>query len=59
MNKDRFLKNIKQRLNDKTKQEHLDSIKYLKEYQESNQEEKEIKKLNKELKKNIILNEEI
>lgn len=59
MNKDEFLKSMKQRLQDKSKQEHLDSIKYLKEYQESNQEEKEIKKLNKELKKNIILNEEI
>lgn len=58
MNKDDFLNQIKQRLKDKTreqaKQEHLDSIKYLNNYDE----EKEIKKLNKELKRNIILNED-
>lgn len=54
MNKEDFLNQIKQRLKDKTKQEHLESIKYLQGYDE----EKEIKKLNKELKKAIILNEE-
>lgn len=56
MNKEVFMNKIKQRIEiQHSKQEHLDRIEYLKMYDEY----KEIKKLNKELKKNIILNEEI
>lgn len=55
MNKQDFLNQIKQRLKDKSNKEHLDTIKYLQEYDE----EKETKKLNRELKRNLILNEEI